>query len=236
LGEGDEADDCDEVCALAGDEGFDGGVEVSGEGVVGVDGGFEAVDIIVSEDISGLDVKNVGSSVAVVAVEIVDLEVGAIAVLQKLDEHDLSAIVFGLGVGAQVFDEWGVVGESGPVDPVQQSSVVLINVQYCVIEVGWVLELDHMQVVLELDVHQLVLAPEFGVDGFEELDNLLVVLGFGDVRGGDEEGDPVVAAVAVQVGGQKVIPVDEVVTTLVDVGDDVDLVVLVHKGCNAFVG
>lgn len=81
-----------------------------------------------------------------------------------------------------------------------------------------------MKSVLELDVDQLVGRPELGVDGIVELNNALVLLGFGDIGSFNEEGNPVVATIGIEVGGQEVVAIDVVLSALIDVDDNVDLV------------
>jgi hypothetical protein len=66
----------------------------------------------------------------------------------------------------------------------------------------------------------------------EELNDLLVVLGFGDIGGLNKEGDPIVTAVALEAGGEEVVSVDEVVSVGVDEDDDVDLVAGVDVVCS----
>ena len=81
-----------------------------------------------------------------------------------------------------------------------------------------------MKVILELDVNELIGAPELRVDLLVELDDMLIVLGLGHVGGAHEERNPVVAAVGVEVSGQEVVAVNVVAALLVDEDDDVDLV------------
>lgn len=88
-----------------------------------------------------------------------------------------------------------------------------------------VVELNDVQVALEFDVDKLVGRPEFGVDSLEELHDLLVELSLGDIWGLDEERDPIVAAIAVEVGSQEIVTIDEVSSAFIDEDDDVDLVV-----------
>lgn len=101
--------------------------------------------------------------------------------------------------------------------------------------VGGVFELDDVEVVPEADVDQLVGGPELGVDVFIELYDLLVELCLGDVGRLDEERNPVVSAVAVEVGGEEVVAVDEVLAAFVDEDHDVDLVLGVDVGADSVV-
>lgn len=66
------------------------------------------------------------------------------------------------------------------------------------VQIGGIFELDDVEVILELNVDQLVGSPEFRVNRVEEFDDLLVEFSFGDLRSLDEEGDPIVTAVAVE--------------------------------------
>ena len=53
---------------------------------------------------------------------------------------------------------------------------------------------------------------------------MLVELSFGNFRSFDEEGNPIVATIAVEVGGQEIVSVDKVFSALVYIDDNVDLV------------
>lgn len=81
-----------------------------------------------------------------------------------------------------------------------------------------------MKSILELNVDQLVGRPELRVDSVVELNNALIVLGLGDIGSANKEGNPVVATVRTQVGGQEVVTFDVVLSAFIDVGDNVDLV------------
>ena len=70
-----------------------------------------------------------------------------------------------------------------------------------------------------------------------ELDNSLVIFSFGHLRSFDEERDPIVTAVTVEVGSMEVISVNEVTSFLINIDNNVDLVSGVNVlFFNTFVG
>ena len=81
-----------------------------------------------------------------------------------------------------------------------------------------------MEIVFKFYVHQLIGEPEFGVDVFVEFYDSLVEFCLRNFWGLDEEGDPFVSSEAVEVGGVEVISIDEVASSFIKIGDDVDLV------------
>ena len=90
--------------------------------------------------------------------------------------------------------------------------------------VGWILEFDHMQVILELDIYQLVSRPEFGIDSFVELDYLLVIFSFGHIWSLHKERNPIISPVAIEMCGQEIISIHIVFSILIDIDHHVDLV------------
>lgn len=238
-GQDDVADDCSAADVESFEEGEEGEVEILGEGVVvGVVGEFagaEGSGGSISEGIIGGDVEEVGSPEQFFAVEEADFEVGAVGAFPVLDEHDGGDIVLAADEVLDASEEWGVVAEQDPVEIVEHLHFFVVDVDDADWLVGGVFELDDVEVVPEANVDQLVGGPELGVDVLVELDDLLVELGLGDIGSLDEEGDPVVPAVAVEVGGQEVVAVDEVLAELVDEDDDVDLVLGVNVGADSVV-
>jgi hypothetical protein len=80
--------------------------------------------------------------------------------------------------------------------------VIVCNIEHPnAVDISWIFEFNHMQIVLKLDIHQLVRVPSLRIDRFEELHNRLIVLRFGQVRGLHEERNPVVSTNTVQVSG-----------------------------------
>lgn len=121
-------------------------------------------------------------------------------------------------------DERGAVSEQSPVDSIQHFGIFFIDIKDTVAKISGISELDNVEAVFELYVFELVGRPEFGIDGLEEVDDSHVILGFGDIGGGNEEGYPVVSAEAVKVGGQEIISINVVLAGGIDISNNVDLI------------
>ncbi len=106
MGKGNKANDCNQLGFLNCKESLDGTLDISRKREVGIGSRFIAIGLIVSENVSGLNVEDVGSGEVVVGIKIADLEVSSFFVLKELDEHDLGDIVFSFGVVLDPFNEW----------------------------------------------------------------------------------------------------------------------------------
>lgn len=58
---------------------------------------------------------------------------------------------------------------------------------------------------------------------------MLIVLGFGDVWGLDEKRNPVISAIAIEVGCMEVISINEISSAFVNEDNDVNLILCINK-------
>ena len=121
-------------------------------------------------------------------------------------------------------DQGRILTQFGPSQFVQNFGFFIVDEEDVVFLIDGIFEFDNMEISFEFDINYLIGKPEFGVDIFMELDNSLVEFSLGHFWGLDEEGNPFVSAVAVEVGGVEIISVNEVASSFVQVDYDVELV------------
>jgi len=112
--------------------------------------------LVISENISVLDVENVGDLILVFLVQIADLKVSSVVADQLLDKHDVLDIILSSDVVLQSSEKRRVVTEKTPIESVSDDDLVSADIENGIAIVGGVVELDDVKVVLELDVDQLV--------------------------------------------------------------------------------
>ena len=117
-----------------------------------------------------------------------------------------------------------ILTQFSPSQFVQNFGFFIIDKEDVVFFVDGVFEFDNMKIFFEFDINHLISKPEFRIDIFMELDNSLVEFGLGHIWSLDEEGDPFISAVAVEVGSVEIISVNEVASSFIEVDHNVELV------------
>lgn len=100
---------------------------------------------------------------------------------------------------------------------------------------SWVLEFDNVKLIFEFDVNDLIDWPEFRIDCFVEVNNLLIEFSFSCIGSLDEEWNPVVSAEAIEVSGEEIVSNEEVSAAFIDEDDNVDLILGINIGSNSLV-
>jgi hypothetical protein len=85
-----------------------------------------------------------------------------------------------------------------------------------------------MKISFEFNIDKLVGRPKFGIYIFVELNDLLVILSFGDFRGLDKKRNPIVSSIAVKVSCMEVISIDEIFTALINEDNNVNLIITIN--------
>ena len=112
--------------------------------------------MIISEDVSCRDVQYIDHSVFVFGVKVTDLAVSSLIFSQQVHEHDLAHLVPSSHILLQPTQQGRFLIQQHPLSLVHQHDFSLVNVKHMLSLVGWILEFDHMQVILELYIYQLV--------------------------------------------------------------------------------